>query len=205
MIDFGTSGGNGPFCSWQARASLDGEMPAKCFIIRTQNGKAKCEAFSRGVVFDIDNIKLGWSRGDGKPGVAPEWKWNASLTRFEPKPGDEWKRGFSIPLLLNASETAVWEQAQAGAFSSVRDLFDLIGKAQRAAGSLPVVRHAGETKIESPRGMTFAPKLEIVKWIPRPAALGGGNGPAFDAPAPAPKPAAAPAQADAELADALPF
>lgn len=204
MIDFGTSGGGGPFVSWQARASLDGDMPAKSWVLRTQNGKNKLDAFARGVVFDIDNVKLGWSRGDGKPGVAPEWKWNASLSRYEPKPGDDWKRGFSIPVLLNATDTAVWEQAQAGAFSAVRDLFDLIGRANRAAGTLPVVRHAGETKIESPRGMTFAPKLEIVKWIARPAALGGGNAPAFD-PAPVQQAAAPqPAKVEEDM-DAIPF
>lgn len=191
MIDFGNTGGNGPFLSWQARASLDGEFPAKSWVLRLQSGKVACPALARGVVFDIDNIKLGWSRGDGAPGVAPEWKWNPSLSRFEPKPGDDWKRGFCIPVLLNATETAVWEQAQAGAFSAVQELFGLIGKAKRQAGFLPVVKHSGETKIESKRGMTFAPKLEIVKWIARPEALDGGAGPAF-APAPLPQ-AAAPA------------
>ena len=204
-IDFGGGGGSeGPFLSWQARASLDGEFNGKSWVMRSKDGKAAFAGMAKGVVFDIDNMKLGWSRGDGVKGVAPEWRWNASIARFEPKPGDEWKRGFHIPLALSADATAVWEQSQAGAFSSIQDLFSLIAKAQRQAGTLPVVRHNGEKKIESQRGITFAPVLEIVKWVPRPAILNGGSTtPAF-APEPPPPPvqrAAAPAMAD----DDVPF
>jgi hypothetical protein len=202
-IDFGGGGGSeGPFISWQARASLDGEFNGKTWVMRGPEGKVAFTGMTRGVVFDIDGMKLGWSRGDGVKGVAPEWRWNPSVSRFEPKPGDDWKRGFHIPLAISGTETAVWEQSQAGAFSAIQDLFSLIAKAQRQAGTLPVVRHNGEKKIESQRGITFAPVLEIVKWVARPSILNGGGAPAFaPEPAPAPQPARTPVMAD----DDVPF
>jgi hypothetical protein len=195
MIDFGTSGSAGPFLTWQARASIDGEMPAKSFVLRTQDGKSVVDNLKAGVVIDIDALKLGWCRSDGVAGQAPEWRWNASVARFEPSPGDGWKRGFSMPVALNQTDICVWEQSQAGAFSALQNLFGLITKAGRQPGTLPVIRHVGETKIESKRGMTFAPILEIVKWVPRPECLGGGA-PAFEsAPAPAPVQQATPVAA----------
>lgn len=199
MIDFGGSGSAGPFIQWQARASLDGEFNAKSWVLRTSDGKSVFTAMSRGVVFDIDALKLGWCKTDGIAGQAPEWKWNPSVKRFEPMPGEGWKRGFSIPIAINANDTAIWEQAQAGAFSAIVELFGLVGKAHRQPDTLPVVRHNGETKIESKRGMTFAPKLEILKWVPRPTILGGG-GPAFEEPKAQPAQAVPPADRKPEPA-----
>jgi hypothetical protein len=178
MIDFGSSGSQGPFLTWQARASIDGEMPAKSFVLRSQDGKAVVDNLKKGVVIDIDALKLGWCRSDGVAGQAPEWRWNASVARFEPSPGDGWKRGFSMPVALNKDDVCVWEQSQAGAFSALQNLFGGMAKTpgwgRPNPGMLPVVRHVGETKIESKRGMTFSPILEIVKWVPRPECLGGG-------------------------------
>jgi hypothetical protein len=191
MIDFGSSGSQGPFLSWAARASTDGELPPKSFVLRTEEGKQVIDNLKKGVVVDIDALKLGWCRSDGVAGQAPEWRWNASVARFEPSPGDGWKRGFSLPVALNKEDVCVWEQSQAGAFSALQNLFGLIAKAGRQPGTLPVIRHVGETKIESKRGMTFSPILEIVKWVPRPECLGGGApsfGEATAAPAPQKQP-----------------
>jgi hypothetical protein len=202
-IDFGGGGSNGPFIQWQAFASRDGEIKGKTWVMRTSDGKEIFAGMARGVVFDIDGLKLGWCRGDGTKGVAPEWRWNPDISRFPASPGDDWKKGFHIPLAISADATAVWEQAQAAAFSGVQELFGMIAKAQRQAGTLPVIRQSGVREIKGSRGDTWAPVLEVVKWVPRPASLGGGA-PAFapePAPAPAPQRAAAPAMAD----DDVPF
>lgn len=214
VIDFGGSGGaQGPFLNWQARESLDGEFKGKSWVMRGEGGKVAFTNMARGVVFDVDALKLGWCKGDGTPGVAPVWRWNASISRFEPSPGEEWKRGFSIPIGISTSEIAVWEQSQAGSFAAMQDLFLLISKAQRNAGTLPVIRHNGEKKIESKRGMTFAPILEIVKWTPRPEIMGGGDatGPDFASEPPRRAPAQrgpaqrGPAPAMADMDDDIPF
>ena len=208
-IDFGGgSGAEGPFLSWMARASQDGTFSGKCWIMRSKDGKDVFGGMATGVVFDIEALKLGWCQSDGVVGVTPNWKWNASITRFEPKPGDDFKRGFSIPIATSQTEKAVWEQAQAGAFSAMSDLFTLIKKADRMPGHLPVVKHVGETKLESKKGMTFAPILQIVKWVPRPMVLSEGHNAAADfGGKAAPVQAAAPKEAPEKLAaaSAVPF
>lgn len=204
MIDFGNSGSAGPFIQWMASASKDGEFPPKVFVLRAEDGKRVIENFKAGVVIDIDALKLGWCFSDGVAGRAPEWKWNATLSKFADYPGEGWKKGFSLPVALAPNEMAVWEQAQAAAYSAVTELFKAVAHAQRAAGTLPVVRHVGENVVKSARGVTIIPILEIVKWIPRPAYMGGGA-PAFE-PQPAQQPASPPpAPVAAPAASAAPF
>lgn len=211
-IDLGGNGGSqGPWISWQARESLDGSIPGRSFVLRDENGKSVFDGFSKGVVFDLENIKTGWSFSSGAAGQAPEWKWNASLARFEPSPGEGWKRGFSIPVAISKDETATWEQAQAGAFQAFASLIGQIKAANAPAGKLPVVKMTGADKLESRNGITHVPVLEIVKWVDRPSCLsaGGaidagddvpfGNEPAPQAaPAPAPQKQPEPAMADAD-------
>jgi hypothetical protein len=174
-IDLGGSGGSqGPWISWQARESLDGAIPGRAFVLRDSDGKRVFEGFEKGIVFDLENLKTGWCYSSGAAGQAPDWKWNASLARFEPSPGEDWKRGFSIPVALSKSDTAVWEQAQAGAFQAFVALVQQIKTAGAPKGKLPVVRWAGTDKLESKKGVTHVPRLEIVKWVDRPAALSVG-------------------------------
>lgn len=206
-IDLGGTGGSqGPWVNWQARESLDGSIPGRSFTIRDQDGSRVCDAFTRGVVADIDRLKTGWSRSSGAKGVAPEWTWNKSLAKFEPAPGDDWKRGFHLPIALTQSETAVWEQAQAGAWSGLVGLVALIQAAKQPPGKLPIVKCTGAEKVESKKGITYVPRLEIVRWVDRPAVLSGGAidvGPAEPAPrSHATQPLSRPAQPQPEMAGA---
>jgi hypothetical protein len=41
------------------------------------------------------------------------------------------------------------------------------------AGKYPVIKQDGVEKIESKRGITFAPKLGLLKWVDCPPALQG--------------------------------
>lgn len=175
-IDFGGTGGGGqgPWINWQARESLDGSIPGRSWVIRTTDGSSMFGGFDKGVVVDIDRIKTGWSRSSGAKGVAPEWKWNASLSRFEQAPGDDWKRGISVPLAISKDETAVWEQAQAGAWSGFVGLIMAVKAANAPVGKLPVVKFVGAEKVESKKGLTYVPQFEIVKWVDRPGVLSAG-------------------------------
>jgi len=176
-MDVPSGGGNsGPFIQWQAKESMDGSMPGRSWSIRDASGKKPFDGFARGVIMDIDAIRTGWCYSTGASGVAPEWLWNASVKQFAPQPparaGDaRWQRGFSIPLAYGPENVAAWEQAQAGAWSAFVALVGLLKAATITPGQLPVVKHDGVEKIESKRGVTFAPKLAIVKWVPRPPIL----------------------------------
>ena len=172
----GNGGSEGPFVQWASRESLDGEIPGRSFSIRDADGKRVFDAFAKGVVLDIYNMKTGWCYSTGQKGVAPDWKWNTSLSRFEPQPpapNDDyrWQKGFSIPLAFGKEDRAVWEQAQAGAYQGFVQLVGLLKAAGPDGKKLPVVKLKGTTKIESKRGITHAPEFEILKWVDRPAAL----------------------------------
>lgn len=178
----GTGGSEGPFVAWSSRESMDGTIPGRTFTIRDQDGRRIFEAFKTGVIMDIYNMKTGWCFSTGQKGVAPEWRWNRSLTRFEPQPEStstehRWQRGFSIPLAYSKTDKAVWEQAQAGAFQGFIQLANLLKAASPDGKKLPVVKMTGTSKIESKRGITHAPEFEIVKWIDRPEVL---SAPAID-------------------------
>ncbi len=177
-IDTGsnTGGSEGPFVQWASRESLDGDIPGRTFSIRDADGKRVFDAFTKGVVLDIYKMKTGWCYSTGQKGVAPDWKWNASLAKFEPQPASastehRWQKGFSIPLAYGKEDRAVWEQAQAGAYQGFTQLVGLLKAAGPDGQKLPVVKLKGTTKIESKRGITHAPEFEILKWIDRPAAL----------------------------------
>lgn len=202
-IDTPTGGGaKGPFVTWQSRESLDGAVPGRSFSIRDESGRMPFSGFGAGVILDIENMKTGWCYSTGQKGVAPEWQWNASLSKFAPQPPDRagdarWQRGFSIPLAYRDAsgvKAAVWEQAQAGAWQGFVALVAAI-KAGHQPGKLPVVKLAGADKIESKAGLTFAPKLEVVGWAERPAAL-QAEGIDIGAPMSAP-PRPAPVEGDA--------
>jgi hypothetical protein len=192
------SGTEGPFVQWQAKESLDGSIPGRSWSIRTAEGKSVFKGFENGVALDVHNMKTGWCYSTGAKGVAPEWLWNASIRKFAPQPPDRgsadhrWQKGMSIPLAFGPTDRAVWEQAQAGAWQAFGQLVELLRKAGDVGHTLPIVKMTGVEKIESKKGVTFAPKLEIVKWVPRPAALQADGIDTGDdmPPAPSPRPAA---------------
>lgn len=177
-FDFDTGGGGseGPWIQWSARGTQDGEIPPRSFLLRTQDGKEPLAAFERGVVLDIHNMKTGWSYSSGAAGVAPEWRWNPTLSAFAPKPGDEWKKGFTIRCAISKDRAATWEQSGAGAWNAFVNIVPAIQKAgsEVAAGKLPVVKMT-DVKVEKfARGSTATPILEIIKWVERPDCLKEG-------------------------------
>lgn len=186
-IDFGPQGSAGPFVQWNAKESVDGSFPGRTWTLRTKEEKLAFKAWEGGVVLDIEAMKTGWCFSTGQAGQAPEWKWNESLSKFGPQPPDRglerWKRGFAIPLAYGRGKDdyAVWEQAQAGSWQAFVALIGIIKAAspKGAAGQLPMLRQIGVEKIESSKGITFAPRFEIVRWVDRPAAL-AADAPAVD-------------------------
>jgi len=201
-IDTGSQGSEGPWIAWSARGTLDGQIAAKSFYIRDENGKTPTDAFNKGVVMDIYAMKTGWQKSEGIAGQAPDWKWNPSVSQMMQQPGEDYKKGFSIPCAIGGGKTATWEQAGAAAWNAFTNLVPALQEAPE--GKLPVVRLV-DTRLEQfKRGSTVTPILEVVKWADRPDCLKEGvqAGVATE-PAPQPKqeaaPEPAPAPADADL------
>lgn len=205
-IDTGNQGSQGPWIAWSARGTLDGIIPAKSFYLRDENGKTPLDAFGKGVVMDIYALKTGWQKSEGVAGQAPDWKWNATVSQMMPQPGDDYKKGFSVPCAIGNGQAATWEQAGAAVWNAFAGLVPALQQAPE--GKLPVVKLTGTKLQQFKRGSTVEPVLEIVKWVDRPDCLKEGVQAGIDTgqaqpeqkPAPAPQPqAAAPAAATEDL------
>ena len=197
-LDLGSTGAAGPFLAWSAIGTRDGAVPARSFYIRDGGEKTP---FDGQMILDIDALKTGFQHSEGAVGVAPSWKWNESVSQMMAKPGDDWKKGFSVPCAIGGGKVATWEQAGAAAWQSLEALAPLLGQ-RPDAKSLPVVKLQEAKFIQFTKGSTVVPILEIVKWTDRPDALKEGveAGIALE-PTPAPAPAA-PAPAATTLDDA---
>jgi len=171
-LDTGSQGSEGPWIAWSARGTQDGAIPPKTFMLRDEDGKSAFAGFDRGVVFDIHNMKTGWQRSDGVVGQAPDWKWNASVSEMMPQPGDDYKKGFSIPCAISKTDTATWEQAGAAVWGALVRLAPELSKGPE--GKLPVIKMTGTELKQFKRGSTVEPVLEIDKWVDRPDALKAG-------------------------------
>ena len=194
-LDTGSNGGAmGPFLAWSARGTQDGSVGPRKFFIRDGSAKNEYDA-SKGFVLDIENMKTGWQKSEGMAGVAPEWKWNQSVSQMMPQPGEDFKKGFSVRCAIGGGEAATWEQAGAAVWDCLVDLAPKLAQ-QPSKGQLPMVRLIDARAVQFKRGSTVVPVLEIVKWVDRPDCLkeGVAAGIATEpkaAPAPAPTPAPA--------------
>jgi hypothetical protein len=201
QLDTGSNGASGPFLAWSARGTQDGTVGARKFFIRDGSAKTEYDA-SKGFIMDIENMKTGWQRSEGLAGVAPEWKWNQTVSQMMPSPGEDYKKGFSIRCATGGGQSATWEQAGAAAWDCLTDLAPKLSQ-EPAPGQLPMVRLVDARAVQFKRGSTVVPVLEIVKWVDRPDCLKDGvvAGIAIEAPKPAPAPAPAPAPQDSVVLD----
>lgn len=179
-IDTGSSGASGPFIQWQARESLDGAVPGRNFVLRQQGEKIiVTDAFKEGVVFDLDSLKTGWCFSTGAQGQAPQWKWNDSLAKFAPTPGDGWKKGLSVRIAIDKDTAGTLEQSSAAVMSMLGEIGSFIRTSEAQdeirAGKLPVIQLVGVDKVDSKLGSTFVPRVKVASWVARPAVLGGGK------------------------------
>jgi len=171
-LDTGNDGSAGPYLQWSARGTQDGQVPPQTFYVRDQDGKKPID-ITNGIVLDIEKMKTGWQRSDGVIGQAPEWKWNPSPAQMMQSPGEDYKKGFSIPTATGGGNTATWEQAGAAVWQALTGLAPALSE-QPAAGQLPLVRMKEAQHLQFKRGSTVVPILEIVKWVPRPDCLKEG-------------------------------
>lgn len=187
-IDTGESGGSqGPWISWTSNGSAEKAFPPRSWVLRDKDANGnKAEtvvpAFATGCVLDLDTLKLGWEK-DGAKGMAPERKWNASVSQSTPRPDESkkpsgayaWTKALSVRCAIGGGKTATWEQGSFAAYEAFAKLSKQI-MAEWSAHSqngalLPLVQMTGTEKRELPNGTANLPILTITKWVPRPDCL----------------------------------
>ncbi len=205
-IDTGSSGASlGPWLTWSSNGSAMKGIPHSAWVLRGKdNAGNKTEtavpAFVNGCVLDLDSLKLGWEK-DGAKGMAPERRWNPSVSQSTPRPDESkkqsgtfaWSRALSVRCAIGGGQAATWEQGSFAAYEAFTGLAKQI-QAQWAEHSqngalLPLVVQSGVERRELPGGSANIPTLQISKWVPRPDCL-KAEAPVI-ATAPAPMPAAA--------------
>lgn len=161
-------------------------------------------------VMDLERIELGWLHFPS--GAAPSIVVAPFGEPMPAKPSDQHRSGFRVNMLLgqqsggDVREMAANAQVAIKAMDALHDAY-MAGRAANP-GKLPVVRLAGTTSVTTtgkgengqPVSSTnYQPVWEIVKWVERPALLGGAGAAqasAPEAPPPPPQPALAGAVGD---------
>ena len=172
-FDTGGGGSEGPWITWSARGAQDGTVPPQSFALRDQNGRTAFAGFTEsGVILDIEHMKTGWCYSSGVAGQAPVWKWNPSISQFMEKPGDDYKKGFSMRCAIGGGQTATWEDSGAGAWNGFTGLVPALQ--QGPQGKLPLVKMTGARVEKYTRGSTVIPELQVIQWVDRPDCLKSG-------------------------------
>jgi hypothetical protein len=197
-FDDGGSTAEGPFLAWHPHPSRDGQIPAFVWTLRDRDGqRAITPAPMTAMLLDIPSLRTGWEYSNGVTGVAPQRRWNASITKFEPRPGDDWKRLHSVMVAFDQQHTALWSQSGFASWSAISDVMALIrADIDTKLPLLPILRSTGHRQVDTRRGPTYVPTFALVKWTPRPTCLSaassgfddGGDNDAIAVPSP-PRPA----------------
>lgn len=127
------------------------------------------------IAFDLDSIKTGW--GLMAEGQAPQWVWDDSIGKRTVKPGDDYKRGFSVRVWLgNERGWAEWSSTGTGPCIGFEALA-AEAMAQKAGneGKVLACAYKGSTAQKIGKGNTRTPNFEILGWIDKPAEDGDAD------------------------------
>jgi hypothetical protein len=123
-------------------------------------------------VADFANIRTGWLRF--REGQAPEKVIDPSLDRIAPNPGEGFKRGFVLAVYSPKFFGGAVELASASIHmgNAIRELYRAYDEHRGSHPSqLPVIACVGSEAMKDKHGTNYKPKLEIAKWVDRPAEL----------------------------------
>ncbi len=214
-IDTGDTGASlGPWITWSSNGSAEKGVPPRSWVLRGKDEagnrtETAHPAFVNGCVMDIDSLKLGWEK-DGARGMAPERRWNPSISQATPRPDESkkatgafaWSRALSVRLAIGGGQAATWEQGSFAAYEAFSRLARQIEQQHPGDNTLPLVQQTGVEKRDLPNGSANIPILQIVRWMPRPDCL-KADAPVI-ATSPAPAQTAQPVQTVAPVQQAAP-
>jgi hypothetical protein len=161
-LNIGASGSNKPYAKYNSKADK--------WFARGADGDV--EIGRPTFVADFANIATGWFRF--REGEAPERRIDAALDRPAPSPGEGFKRGFVVTAYSQKFFGGAVELASASIHmgNAIRELYQAYDE-QRGSHprQLPVIACTGSEPMKDKYGTNYKPKLEIVKWVDRPAEL----------------------------------
>lgn len=123
-------------------------------------------------IADLPNIRTGWLRF--REGQAPERMIDPSLDRVAPSPGEGFKRGFVVMAYSQKFFGGAVELASASIHmgNAVRDVYQTFEDQHGShPGQLPVIACLGSEAMKDKYGTNYRPRLELIKWVDRPAEL----------------------------------
>lgn len=119
------------------------------------------------MIFDIDSTKTGWCRIEA--GSPPEWVWDEAVGRRGAKPGDDFKRGFSVMVWLGPDRGwAEWSSNGSGPGMGFEPLY-VEAMQQKEDGKALAVQYTGSTPMKVGKGNTRVPNFELLGWVDKPA------------------------------------
>ncbi|HEX6011577.1 MAG TPA: hypothetical protein VFY87_07200 [Geminicoccaceae bacterium] len=161
-LNIGGSGTLKPYAKYNSKADK--------WFARGENGDQ--EVGRPTFVADLPNIRTGWLRF--QEGQAPERVIDPSLDRAAPSPGQGFKRGFVLTVFSQKFFGGAAELASASIHvgNAVREVYAAwLAQRDRHPGQLPVVACTGAEPMKDKHGTNYKPRLELVRWVERPAQL----------------------------------
>lgn len=164
-LAIGASGVIKPYVKYNSKADK--------WFVRAEGG-GDLEIARPTFLMDLANIRTGFLRfGEGQ---APERIIDPSLDRTAPNPGQGFKRGFVVACFSPKFFGGMAEMASASIHTSnaIRDVYAVFeeqaGKVENR-GKVPLVACTGAEAMKDKYGTNYRPKLELVRWVDRPAEL----------------------------------
>jgi hypothetical protein len=165
----------GPWLIWHASATRDGAHKPGTWSVKDASGTRTAVNLTPGFVLDWPASKTGWMQASGVPGVAPKKQWNASRSKFERQPGDDFKKAIHAPVAYLVDGTpafAIWEQNSVAAFMGFADLMtQLFANAAAELPKLPVLAFTTHRQVKLSNGVTLVPVFQLKRFVARPVCL----------------------------------
>lgn len=164
-LNIGSSGAIRPYAKYNAKSDK--------WFVRGEGG-GDLEIARPSFLLDLANIRTGWLRF--QEGQAPERLIDPALDRPAPSPGDGFKRGFVVMAFSPKFFGGAAEMASASSHVSnaIRDVYAVFeeqaGRAEHR-GKVPLIACTGAEAMKDKYGTNYRPKLELTKWVDRPAEL----------------------------------
>lgn len=128
------------------------------------------------VLFDFDTLKTGW--GMMAEGQAPSWVWDESIGKRSARPGDDYKRGFSIMCFFGPGKGwAEWSSTGTGPCMGFEALAaEAMPQHKENAGKVAAAVYEGSRPEKVGKGNTRVPLFSMTGWVDKPE--GGSEAPA---------------------------
>ena len=165
IIDMGNSNsGTDLYFGWQQKPGVNFNYQQVFFTNLSGQPKEVCDV-SQGMVIDTTELRTGWQCGETN-----KWQFNPSYSKMQPRPGDTWKKGLSVPVAIGQGKVALWMASGATAWDCLAYLGQQLAQCPQP-GHVPLVMHEGNAEGRYEARTWVYPLLKVQSWMPRPESL----------------------------------